>query len=89
MNVLIFLLCERMDNSIVHFKYARESLRLMLIQKLERTAVGDALNYYFAKPFSFVALWCRVKGHPNGAKWYDAGGVEPDMKCVDCGDCLG
>jgi hypothetical protein len=47
------------------------------------------LKYLFAKPFSFRALVCRGKGHPDGVIWYNPGGLEPDMHCKNCGDDLG
>jgi hypothetical protein len=36
-----------------------------------------------------VRLWCRYWGHPVGVVWYNAGGLEPDMRCTRCGDDLG
>ena len=32
---------------------------------------------------------CRSKGHPNGVRWFNVNGMEPDMRCVDCDDDLG
>jgi hypothetical protein len=34
-------------------------------------------------------FWCRVKGHPNGVRWFNVGGLEPDYRCRDCGEDLG
>lgn len=33
--------------------------------------------------------WCRMRGHPYGVVWYNPGGMEPDMRCKNCGDDLG
>lgn len=48
---------------------------------------------YFGNPFARFANWllrcrCRAKGHPCGVFW-NSGGYEPDMHCVDCGEDLG
>lgn len=32
---------------------------------------------------------CRAKGHPCGVWYVNAGGIEPDMRCKNCGDDLG
>jgi hypothetical protein len=32
---------------------------------------------------------CRSKGHKCGVIWYNPGGLEPDMTCINCGDDLG
>jgi hypothetical protein len=32
---------------------------------------------------------CRIKNHPNGPIYYNAHGLEPDMRCKDCGEDLG
>ena len=32
---------------------------------------------------------CRATGHPCGVVFYNAGGTEPDMTCVGCGEDLG
>ena len=34
-------------------------------------------------------IWCRLRNHPAGVVWYNAGGTEPDMHCRHCGDDLG
>ena len=34
-------------------------------------------------------LWCRARGHPAGPIFYNAGGLEPDDRCKNCGDHLG
>lgn len=34
-------------------------------------------------------FWCRAKGHPSGVWWYNVNGLEPDMRCKDCGENLG
>jgi hypothetical protein len=46
-------------------------------------------EYLFAKPFTFEKLKCRWQGHPHGVLWFNAGGLEPNMHCKDCGDDLG
>lgn len=37
----------------------------------------------------FTVILCRIKGHPAGPVWNNAGGYEPDMSCRNCGDDLG
>jgi len=32
---------------------------------------------------------CRARNHPAGVRWYNPGGIEPDMHCRNCGDDLG
>lgn len=34
-------------------------------------------------------IWCRIRNHPEGVWFYNAGGLEPDMTCKNCGDDLG
>jgi hypothetical protein len=52
-------------------------------------------KYLFSPPYSYYQHlnWqmfiCRAKGHPNGTVWYNPGGLEPDMRCKDCGEDLG
>lgn len=37
----------------------------------------------------FSRLTCRFRGHPCGTWYYNAGRLEPDNRCKDCGDDLG
>jgi hypothetical protein len=46
-------------------------------------------QYLLAGRPSWGRLLCRAKGHPNGVWWFNVGGVEPDMRCKDCGENLG
>jgi hypothetical protein len=39
-------------------------------------------------PFLRVA-WCRIKGHPRGEVYFNAGGYEPDHRCKDCSEVIG
>ena len=32
---------------------------------------------------------CRAKGHPYGVWYYNPDGLEPDMRCRNCGENLG
>lgn len=34
-------------------------------------------------------IWCRIKGHPCGMIYYNAGGLEPDTRCKNCWDEIG
>ena len=34
-------------------------------------------------------LWCRVRGHPPGEIFFNAGGLEPDHRCHGCGEPIG
>ena len=43
-------------------------------------------QFLFEKPFSFEKLVCRIKGHPNGIVFFNVNGLEPDDRCIDCGD---
>jgi hypothetical protein len=42
--------------------------------------------YIFSKPFNLTKMICRIKGHPNGPIFYNPNGLEPDGRCIDCGD---
>ncbi len=44
--------------------------------------VGRWLNY-------LSRCKCRATGHPCGVYFYNAGGMEPDMRCRGCGEDLG
>lgn len=35
-----------------------------------------------------TAVWCRLRGHPNGAIFFNSYGYEPDDRCKDCYDDL-
>ena len=37
----------------------------------------------------FAVFNCRRKGHPCGVVYFNSTGLEPDMRCKDCGDDLG
>lgn len=43
-------------------------------------------KYLLAKPFTFRAFLCRMRGH-KGVVWY-SGRMDPDMHCSNCGDDL-
>lgn len=45
-------------------------------------------KYLFEKPFNFTKLWCRMRYHPAGYTFYNAGGLEPDYSCANCGDII-
>jgi len=45
-------------------------------------------KYLLEKPNSWTKFWCRAKGHPDGPIWYNPNGLEPDMRCINCGDEL-
>ena len=47
---------------------------------LERPKVGQS---------RWTCFWCRARGHPAGVWWFNVGGLEPDMHCMNCGDDLG
>ena len=34
----------------------------------------------------WTAFWCRLKGHPDGPIYYNPSGLEPDDRCINCGD---
>lgn len=40
-----------------------------------------------------VSRWelikCRYQGHPAGVIYYNPGGLEPDMHCLNCNEDLG
>ena len=46
-------------------------------------------KYLLAKPLSFRAFICRIKGHPAGIVFYNLNGQGPDYHCKNCGDDLG
>jgi len=35
-----------------------------------------------------TAIICRIRNHPCGVIWYNASGLEPDMRCKNCEDYL-
>ena len=37
----------------------------------------------------WIAFWCRMRNHPAGLVWYSPNGLEPDMRCKNCGDDIG
>jgi hypothetical protein len=45
--------------------------------------------YLLERPRNWQRFICRIKGHPEGVRWYNVGGTEPDMRCKNCGDNLG
>ena len=45
-------------------------------------------GYLLQKPFSLKAFWCRKNGHKCGVWWVNTCGLEPDMRCKNCGDDL-
>lgn len=53
----------------------------------------DWWKYLLAKPARGTtigrAFWCRIKNHPSGLVWYNPCGLEPDMRCKNCGDFIG
>lgn len=55
----------------------------------------DWWAYLLEKPSPYfsvsrwTAFWCRVHGHPRGPIFYNAGGLEPNPHCKDCGDIIG
>ena len=46
-------------------------------------------RYLFAADWTWRKVWCRYRGHPHGAIFYNPGGTEPNDRCIDCGDHLG
>lgn len=50
---------------------------------------GDFFENPLARLGNYVArCYCRYKGHGK-VFWYNLGGMEPDMRCQDCGEDLG
>ena len=45
----------------------------------------DWWNYLLAAKNRYChwpkVVWCRVRGHKAGVRWYNADGYEPDMRC--------
>jgi hypothetical protein len=48
-----------------------------------------AVAKVFAESKGFENAWCRARGHPNGSWYFNAGGLEPDGRCKDCGEDIG
>lgn len=45
---------------------------------------------YIFKPWKGLrVMWCRMRGHPCGVVWFNPGGLEPDMTCLNCEEDLG
>jgi len=34
-------------------------------------------------------VWCWTRGYHGNVWWHNAAGLEPDMRCRDCGENLG
>jgi len=47
------------------------------------------LEYCLTRPLTWEKFFCRWRGHPNGIVFVNVWGVEPDTRCMDCGDDLG
>jgi hypothetical protein len=45
--------------------------------------------YLLEAPWDWRKLWCRMKGHPAGPRYYHPCALEPDWRCSECGDDLG
>ena len=48
--------------------------------------------YLFSLRFGrhgWTRFWCRLRDHPGGVRYYNPGGLEPDMHCLNCGEDLG
>ena len=37
----------------------------------------------------FATVKCRASAHPEGEIYLNAGGLEPDHRCRNCGDVIG
>jgi len=46
-------------------------------------------QYLLDKPCNIRKFFCRIRNHPGGVTWYNLSGLEPDMRCINCGDNLG
>ncbi len=66
----------------------------VVLDRLPRFVFPSWWAYVFRKADSPLwcswpeRIWCRVRNHPNGWVFYNAGGLEPDDRCKDCGDHL-
>lgn len=34
-------------------------------------------------------IWCRIRGHPCGPRYFTMSGSEPDWRCQNCDENLG
>jgi hypothetical protein len=73
-----------------------------LITFLYWTTCGEPWGYYFGPPHAdtydpwhflgspirtyLTTVRCRMRGHPAGQVFFNAGGCEPDESCRDCGE---
>ena len=46
-------------------------------------------QYLFEKPFDLRRLFCRMGNHKCGPVYYNTCGLEPNMRCQNCGDYIG
>ena len=46
-------------------------------------------RYLLTGATGFRHILCRARGHPSGTVFYNAGGLEPDMRCKNCPNDLG
>jgi hypothetical protein len=51
----------------------------------------DICNWRYAldNPTDFNNFLCRFKGHPDGPRYFNVNGTEPDMRCINCNEDLG
>lgn len=45
--------------------------------------------YWCSSPMGWRGAICRWRNHPAGVKWVNTSGLEPDMRCRNCGEDLG
>lgn len=46
-------------------------------------------KYLFSGCTGIRNLMCRMRGHQYGVVWFNMSGLEPDMRCKNCGEDLG
>lgn len=57
---------------------------------LERPHYGWAHYGMFSRWRDWwTAIRCRASGHKCGPIWHNPGGLEPNMRCINCGDYIG
>ena len=57
-------------------------------KKLSRWLNIEWYKYLFKPWRGFKTLFCRFRGHGD-VIWFNSGGLEPDMRCKNCGEDLG
>lgn len=69
---------------LLYWRWFDPSWYAYLFERPTTYARGSCGNYWITDWAG--RLWCRLRSHPAGPAFYNAGGLEPDPRCKNCGD---